>query len=73
MPEGEANAGPCGPAPRSARRAQTTSTRNLGIAQFAIPSELIGTVSGCAIVSLAGWLGVRRVLDTPPRQVLAGG
>jgi putative ABC transport system permease protein len=32
-----------------------------------------GAVAGCGIVTLVGWLSLRGVLRTPPRQVLAGG
>ena len=34
---------------------------------------LIGTLAGCAIVTLAGWFSLRKVLNTSPRIVLAGG
>lgn len=34
---------------------------------------LIGAASGCAIVTVAGYLSLRSVLRTPPRVVLAGG
>jgi len=33
---------------------------------------LAGTVAGCAIVTLVGWLSLRGVMRTPPRQVLVG-
>ncbi|MDR3417649.1 MAG: FtsX-like permease family protein [Nevskia sp.] len=33
---------------------------------------LAGAVAGCAVVTLVGWLSLRGVLRTPPRQVLAG-
>ena len=34
---------------------------------------LIGTLAGCTIVTLAGWFSLRKVLNTSPRTVLAGG
>lgn len=34
---------------------------------------LAGTLAGALIVTAAGYLSLRRVLDTPPRAVLAGG
>ena len=33
---------------------------------------LAGAAAGCAIVTLVGWLSLRGVLKTPPRQVLVG-
>jgi putative ABC transport system permease protein len=33
----------------------------------------VGAVAGCAIVTLTGWLSLRGVLRTPPREVLAAG
>lgn len=32
-----------------------------------------GAAAGCGVVTLVGWLSLRNVLRTPPRQVLAGG
>jgi hypothetical protein len=32
--------------------------------------QLTGAAAGCAIVTLLGWLSLRRVLNTPPRTVL---
>src|SRR5581483_1760602 len=34
---------------------------------------LAGAASGCALVTLVGWISLRGVLRTPPRQVLAAG
>jgi putative ABC transport system permease protein len=33
---------------------------------------LVGTLAGALVVMTAGWFSLRRVLDTPPRAVLAG-
>lgn len=34
---------------------------------------IAGALSGCLIVTLTGWLSLRRVLNSPPRAVLAAG
>lgn len=34
---------------------------------------LVGTLAGALVVTTAGWFSLRKVLDTPPRTVLAGG